>query len=533
MSVIKKLSKLIVKHQKWFLLFLYIALPLFLNLYLTEGRHLLKRSLYLGICAFGLILPWLAFPRFFRGLLLLYLPIYVIYWLGCCHNLIFKVPLNRNSVLTMLDSNPGEAKEFIHTFYSPSVFIVTMAILISAGLLFARLTTYPLNRKRNRTAIILAALACLFAWCKGFHNPVYHRNQLLPYRVVDAAYEYHLAKQELLRMKQEHTIPEFTSIRSRHSEKHPQTYVIVIGESANRNHLEWYGYQRETSPYTKQLPQPYIFKNILSPHSLTLQSLRKVLTFAHDDKVAEGIRRGSIVNIFNSAGFKTFWFSNQLSRGKNDNLIGIIGSDANEAHFINDNNDYLTTITKGITYDEKLLPLIRQALDDPAPRKVIFVHLMGSHSPYDWRIPAAEKHFSLHPSEPLQKFVDNYDDTVRYTDKILAQILTPLLKTPGDAYLLYFSDHGEDISASPDSCRCHIGDEYATPPMYEIPLLLWLNKSFKQNNPELTRNLPGYLNRKFNSQHLIHSIPYLSGLSLDEIEADLNLFAPDFKPNEV
>lgn len=529
MAIIKSIGHWVKQQQKSLLLFLYLALPLFFCLYLGEHRHLLKRSLYLGICTFGLMLPWLALPRFFRGLLFVYLPVYLIYWLGCCHLLIFDVPLNRSSILTMLDSNSGEIKEFLHTFYTTPILLLTLTLLAGCCLLLLRLLSYPVTSERNRIPLILSLSACLFAWNKGFHNTVYHRNQLLPYRVAGGAYEYYQTRKELLKLKQEHTVPEFPSLRSRHPSDHPQTYVIVIGESAAKNHLQWYGYHRETSSYTRQLPRPYIFTNVRSPHSLTLQSLRKVLTYAHDDKIAEGLRQGSLVNIFNAAGFKTFWLSNQLSSGKNDNLIGIIGNDAAEATFINDNNDYMTSITKGITYDEKLLPLITNALRDPAARKVIFVHLMGSHSPYDWRIPETEKYYAGQTDNPLQKFVDEYDDTIRYTDKLLAQILTQTFTSSADAYLLYFSDHGEDISASPESCRCHIGDQYATPPMYEIPFLLWTNQAFKRSNPELTANMPGWLTRKFNTQHLIHAIPHLSGLSLKETESAHNLFAADFK----
>ena len=517
----------------WLILFVYLALPLFFNLYLTEDTHLIKRSLYLGICTFGLMLPWFICPRLSKLWMLCTIPLYIIYWAGCCHSLIFNVPLNSSSVLVILDSNPEEAKEFYNTFVTPSVIITSLILLLCgiAGFLYLIIARPP--KALNKTLIILGIAACLFAWNKQFHSTIFHRYQLLPYRVAHGISNYYQSKEELLKVQQMHTIPTFSSLRNRHAPDHRQTYIIVIGESSNKYHLQWYGYDRATSVYTQKLSfKPYIFKNIKSPHSLTLLSLRKALTFAHDDEIIEGIKKGSLINIFNAAGFKTFWISNHLSNGKGDNLISILGKDSASSIFINDYNDYLTTVTKGISYDEKLLPHIKKALEDKAPRKVIFVHIMGSHSPYDWRLPQAEQHFSLHSPNKLQQFVDFYDDTVRYTDKILSQILSLGLNSNDDAYLLYFSDHGEDISASPDSCRCHIGDEYATPPMYDIPLMLWTNKAYQKSNSDLISRLPQYLDRPFNTQHLIHSIPYLSGISLDELEPQHNLFGPSFVPEK-
>ena len=517
----------------WLILFVYLALPLFFNLYLTENTHLIKRSIYLGICTFGLMLPWFIFPRLSKFWMLLTIPLYIIYWAGCCHALIFNVSLNSSSVLVILDSNPKEAKEFYNTFVTPSVIITSVTLALSWIMGFLYLMIKSPSKNLNTKLIILGIIACLFAWDKQFHSTIFHRYQLLPYRVAHGISEYYQAKEELLKVQQMHIIPKFSSLKNKHSSQHRQTYIIVIGESSNKNHLQWYGYNRDTSIYTQKLNfRPYIFKNIKSPHSLTLLSLRKVLTFAHDDKIIEGIQKGSLINIFNAAGFKTFWISNHLSNGKGDNFVSILGKDSSKSIFINDYNDYLTTVTKGISYDEKLLPHIKQAIEDKAPRKVIFIHLMGSHSPYHWRLPQTEQHFSLNSPNKLQEFVDFYDDTIRYTDKLLAQILSLGLNSSSDAYLLYFSDHGEDISASPDSCRCHIGDEYATPPMYDIPLMLWTNKAYNKNNPDLISRLPQYLDRPFNTQHLIHAIPYLSGISLDEMEPQHNIFGPSFVPEK-
>ena len=107
-------------------------------------------------------------------------------------------------------------------------------------------------------------------------------------------------------------------------------------------------------------------------------SLRDTLTFARKDNVSEGLRHGSLINIFNQAGFKTFWISNQFSRGYHDNMTSVLAHDAKVVNFINNSDkSYIAEKLRDSHYDEKLLSPIRQALRDQAHKKIIFVHLLS------------------------------------------------------------------------------------------------------------------------------------------------------------
>lgn len=530
MTIFSKLKKFIFANRYWLLTWVFIAFPLLLNLYIGTEQHLIKRTIYTLIAAYGLMLPCLFRPRLTKFWLMLYGLVYFSYWLNINHYLIFEAPLTKTSMDIIFDSNPDEAQEFVANFLTSKIIYATLAmcaVIMLAVVLFRR---FPVPHSSKRATLLLAAVALIFSISKGFHTLRYNKFQLIPYRI---AYNYMMYRHdvnELINLQKKHIIPVYHNLRSRHPAELPETYVVVIGESVDRQHLNYYGYFRDTTPFSDQTSAPYIFRQVKTPHASTLHALRKVLTFAYDDKIQEGLKKGSLLNIFNAAGFKTFWLSNQFSRGIYDNQTSIIAQDAQVPVFLQDHNRIKEKDTPEGNFDETLLPHLDKALQDEAPKKIIFLHLMGSHTPYYWRFPPEFDVFSDKQNGKRSENVADYDNSIRYTDYVLSQIVERIHTLRASSYLLYLSDHGDDVYDTPQSCHCHTDNgSKSTENMYKIPFLLWVNKSFKQNNPELTRNLPNYLNRKFNSQDLIHSLPCLSGLSLDEVEPERNLFAPDYQ----
>ena len=81
-------------------------------------------------------------------------------------------------------------------------------------------------------------------------------------------------------------------------------------------------------------------------------------------------------------------------------------------------------------YDEHLLPHIRELVAQKGPF-ALFVHMMGSHFDQKDRVP---RDFDDGGG------LDVYDRSVRYTDKVLSDIIAAL---PPRTVLLFISDHGE------------------------------------------------------------------------------------------
>ena len=54
----------------------------------------------------------------------------------------------------------------------------------------------------------------------------------------------------------------------------PRTYVFIVGESANRNHLSLYGYKRNTTPKLEAMrDELVVFEDVISPDTHTIPSL--------------------------------------------------------------------------------------------------------------------------------------------------------------------------------------------------------------------------------------------------------------------
>ncbi len=260
----------------------------------------------------------------------------------------------------------------------------------------------------------------------------------------------------------------------------PQTYVIVVGESLNRNHMSLYDYTRDTTPNLNRLkPESIVFDNVVSNFAQTRPSLSVSLTEADTVNGLKEANAVSLLGAFKKAGFKTWWISNQQPLRKPTTAIASL---ADVEHFIS--HDFHGVEVN--RYDGYLLPSVKNAIADEALHKVIFVHLMGSHLQYKNRYPEDQAVFSgtegvkayvKVPSSSELDFINSYDDSVHYTDSVVGEILTELQDLKSIAALSFFADHGEEVFDSKDF-KGH-GPDGVTHNMLEIPFVFWRNESYQ------------------------------------------------------
>ncbi|WP_427927809.1 sulfatase-like hydrolase/transferase [Acinetobacter guillouiae] len=172
-----------------------------------------------------------------------------------------------------------------------------------------------------------------------------------------------------------------------------QTHTIVLTDSITSFNFGLCGYPRNTTPeLTQRSDQFKVFCRGYSPASSTIQSLRYLFNDgtrnAMDDHAPE-----NIMAYAKAAGFKVYWISNQ----DDVYISSLFASFADEAVFINKKSGRSST-----SLDENILPAYKIALDDPDPRKLIILHLIGSHPNYKLRYP-----------EQFSKFNDS-DKSVRF-----------------------------------------------------------------------------------------------------------------------
>lgn len=186
-------------------------------------------------------------------------------------------------------------------------------------------------------------------------------------------------------------------------------YVLVIGESERAVNMGIYGYQRDTTPeLEKQKSQLLLFRNAVAPAPVTIMAVPLAMTA---DKVNIRDPRkysDNVINIANKAGYETYWFSRQGKGGAHNNVITGIAMNSKQHEWIDGG------------YDEDLLPLLQNALKAPG-KKVIVLHLYGSHEPSCVRFPANQA--VLHGGSEAD---DCYDNSVRYTDTLMGKMFSML-----------------------------------------------------------------------------------------------------------
>jgi len=248
--------------------------------------------------------------------------------------------------------------------------------------------------------------------------------------------------------------------------------VVLIGESSTRAHWSLYGYPRPTTPKLEALaPELIVFTNVTSTFGFTPYALRDLFTAPEAD--GPGI---SIPSAARAAGYNCRLLSSQARRsiyqGSGELLFGACHE-----------RIYLDEVKAPSAFDDALVPLLRTALlDSVATNQLVFVHTYGSHTPCNERYPEAFCLYAPDSSDSLvrglepipRKRVNDYDNTVCFTDVVLSGLIEAVRETKREAVVLYISDHGE----TPD--RCFRDQECAD--MFAIPAFVWASPGYRRTH---------------------------------------------------
>ena len=467
-------------------------------------------------------LPFLIMPSITRPYLMVIQAIFMpLMFLELGHIFLFGTRIGLNTFYSFFVSNIRETREFISQNI-PLILYLAAGIfyLLPFILLYYIPTPSYTHQLIHITTIIVAALIA-FPFIRNWNKkwPKFKDAYILnPFS--NLLYHYFEFKRNYRDLQQKianHTTAPFADITSKLSQNEKQTYVILIGESANSMHFSCYGYPRNTCEFTNEFADHILsFSKVRSQFAQTMPSLEKVLSFAdnaHPDLV---YTKGSLIDYFKQAGFKTYWLTNQYAL--NDTIITAMTTHADYNKCFNYSG--MKRFEKaGI--DGDLLPDIQKIINNEDERKVIFVHLIGSHAAYVNRYPSEFKHFTdkmpKKLSETNHQFLNTYDDSIRYTDWILAEVIKLLKEKEGINYMLYFSDHGEDVFDT-NTTKLLGHSELANEPMTSVPLRLWLSKGLEKARPDI-RQRATQLDKPYKLEDLIHFVLDISSLENEDYDA--------------
>jgi heptose-I-phosphate ethanolaminephosphotransferase len=231
--------------------------------------------------------------------------------------------------------------------------------------------------------------------------------------------------------------------------KKNHVFVLILGESCSRNHMSLYNYARETTPKLEKRKDIFVYNNVVTSHSNTFSSIWMMFTTMNLENDQNKTNCISLMDVFHSAGFQTYWISNQIPIGIWDNDVYNLAQTSNVVVFknIQANSSFESTLKS--SFDEILINPFREALFEKQSNKFIVLHLMGNHSKYSKRYPPNFQIFTNNSSKKTT-VVNEYDNSMIYTDFIVDSIFTLLyqqsiIDTNTLYSAIFLSDHGENV----------------------------------------------------------------------------------------
>lgn len=471
-------------------------------------------------------------PLFFTGryskryVWTLFFPVTVLGIIDLFYAFVFKSQLVLPVMSTVFESNPGESSEFISMYLTfPLMGLVIFYVLIAVVLAQFSKPFPSMKPMRKGLRVLMLTVALLILplksgeWAKSFS----FNNTLKPLILFG---QYLTEHQRYLQgqnnwKEQGH----FSEISSISKSERDDTIVLVIGESLTRRHMSLYGYGRPTTPLLGKRDL-LIYRDVTSPSFVTVESLKSISTFATVENKDKYFDEGNIVDYFKQAGYHTFWFSNQQMIEGRLTAVSANAFSSDDYRFLNKSG----TEIGALSFDSVLFSPLEEALKHPAKKKLIILHLLGSHMSYKNRYPDEWKDsFKDNSSFPpfalkdWQKEMTNaYDTSVLYTDWILDQILTRMEGIKSRASMVFLSDHGEEVFDSMN----FVGHVDTSKVVFEIPLLIWVNKQFISSSSGLYKRMKRAEDKSWRSDGLPHLLIDLAELRSNEFDSLQSLISP-------
>ena len=452
---------------------------------------------------------------------------------------IYQQEFSQSVIFIMFESNVSEAGEYMTQYFAWWIVLAFIAHTAFAIFLWTRLRPVYLPRGHAwvvATALLVAIIGYPLAKQMARHDDVASGLEAFESRIEPAVpwqmlVAYHRYTQQLDNMQgmlaSSSNIAPLKNLKDQQANL-PTTLVLVIGESTNRQHMHLYGYPRQTTPNLDQLKdQLEVFTNVITPRPYTIEALQQVLTFADEESPDLYLKTPSIVSVMKQAGYKTFWITNQQTMTKRNTMLTTFSEQADEQVYLNNNRNQ-----NARQYDGDVIAPFAKALDDAAPRKLIVVHLLGTHMAYQYRYPPSFDQFTGREGVPAGiddsklPLYNSYDNAVLYNDFVVSSLIKTYSKADPNGFLLYLSDHGEDVYDSPGHNVLGRNEAKPTIPMYTVPFIAYASPKWKASHDW---NFDSIKDRPYSSSQLIHTWSQLAGLSFDELDTTKSLVSFDFK----
>ncbi|MCX8580175.1 phosphoethanolamine transferase CptA [Gilliamella sp. B3482] len=457
---------------------------------------------------------------------------------------IYRQEFSQSVFFVMAESNYNESHEFISQYLSIKlVAVLLIYILVGVFLWFKVKPVYVKNMTKWLVSIIIVVYALMPLFISvaikktSFERATQHllsrMETTVPWQLLSSyiAYRSQLSNMDKI-LNHLETLPKFENLTDANGNT-PRTLVLVIGESTTRSRMGIYGYDRDTTPLIEQFkkdnPDFLAFNDVVSSRPYTIEILQQALTLADEQHPDLYLSKPSLIHLMKQAGYKTFWITNQQTMTKRNTMLTMFSKQADEQFYMNNDRNQSSR-----QYDSSVFEPFKNVLNDPAEKKFIVIHLLGTHMKYELRYPEGEEYQRFKDKTGVNFDLDNdklkvynsYDNAVAFNDFVTTELFKLFKNSDPNGFILYFSDHGEEVYQTAPHDVLGRNEKAPTKAMYTVPFMLWQSPKWLVSHPN--NHFESYVSRKFSTQDLIHTWSDLAGLSFDDYQPEKSIVNEKF-----
>lgn len=431
----------------------------------------------------------------------------------------YNMEMDRTMIANILGTDSGEASGLWHVSIIP--YLLLLGALPTFMIWWTRV--HPSTWLRRLLGSVVS-FVILFAWLYMTSSTWlwYDRHasrlgsKILPwsYLVNTARHFNRIALDE----REQILLPNATFDSQTPSRK--EVVVLIIGEAARAEDFSHYGYAKDTNEFTKAtsiIALPFG----QSCATNTISSTACILT--HEGSTASSHTKFEpLPSYLTRSGVETIYRTNNS------------GPPPVNVTTYERAGEIAARCTTGACpqprLDEALNWGLANALNaSKANRIFVTLHQSGSHGPaYYSKYPKAFAHFkpeckTVQVSKCSQEELSNaYDNSIRYTDFLLADLITQLKTVDADAVMIYVSDHGQSLGES--GFYLHGAPNAIAPRQQrEIPFLVWMSEGFKTRKGITEKDvIPA---ETFPHDFPFHSVMGAFGMKSDIYKPEFDIFS--------
>jgi lipid A ethanolaminephosphotransferase len=282
-----------------------------------------------------------------------------------------------------------------------------------------------------------------------------------------------------------------------------QVCVLIIGESARRDHFSLYGYEKNTNPYTSTDSVATFIANASATY--TTAGVKAIIEHQKSGKLYE-----ILPNYLDRTGVDVSWRTSNWGEPP-VHIDKYYKAGALKTRFPEADGRYDGILLAGLKED---------ILASDKDKVLIILHTNTSHGPtYNKKYPAEFEVFTpvcntveMSKADPAE-LLNAYDNSIVYTDYLIHSVIEILREIPERrSCMLYVSDHGESLGEN--NLYMHgVPMSMAPREQIEIPFLVWTSdKSPLKDLDEVGHH------------HVFHSVIDFLGIDSPVFDESKNIF---------